>query len=83
MTASSSAGRTPVEATAELLGAELQVVAIPADVAVEAATTLLPLGGTTATHSVLSTEKARRELGWAPTISPMDALRELVESYQE
>jgi nucleoside-diphosphate-sugar epimerase len=72
-----------VEATAELLGAELQVVAIPADVAVEAATTLLPLGGTTATHSVLSTEKARRELGWAPAISPMDALRELVECYQE
>jgi nucleoside-diphosphate-sugar epimerase len=71
-----------VEAILELLGAELELVAIPADVAVEAATSLLPLGGTTAAHSVLSTEKARRQLGYQPAIHPLDALRELLDWYE-
>jgi nucleoside-diphosphate-sugar epimerase len=71
-----------VEATVDLLDAELELVAIPSDVAVEAATTLLPLAGTTATHIVLSTERARRELAISPPVHPLDALRELVQSYQ-
>jgi nucleoside-diphosphate-sugar epimerase len=70
-----------VEATVELLGGSLEVVAIPSDVAVEAATTLLPLGGTTATHSVMSTAKARRDLG-PSLVDPLDALRELVSWYR-
>lgn len=68
-----------VEAIVELLGAQLELVAIPASIAVEAATTLLPLAGTTAPHSVLSTDRARRELGYQPAIHPLDALRELLD----
>lgn len=72
-----------VEAIAGLLDAELEIVAIPSAIAVEAASTLLPLAGTTATHSVLCTEKARRELGYVPAVQPMDALGETVEWYQK
>ena len=71
-----------VEAILELLNAELELVSIPADVAVEAASTLLPLAGTAATHSVLCTEKARRELGYRPVVHPLDALRELLDWYE-
>jgi nucleoside-diphosphate-sugar epimerase len=70
-----------VEAIVELLGAELELVSIPSDIAVEAASALLPLGGTTTTHCVLSTEKASRHLGYRAAIDPLDALEELVEWY--
>jgi nucleoside-diphosphate-sugar epimerase len=70
-----------VEAILELLDAELELVSIPADIAVEAAASLLPLAGTTATHSVLSTEKARQQLGYRPAVHPLDALRELLDWY--
>jgi nucleoside-diphosphate-sugar epimerase len=71
-----------IEAMVEILGAELELVAIPSAVAVEAASTLLPLAGTTTTHSVLSTEKARRELDYRPVVHPFDALREMLEWYE-
>ena len=71
-----------VEAIVDLLNAELELVSIPAAVAVEAASSLLPLAGTTATHSVLSTEKARRELGYRPVVHPLDVLRELIDWYE-
>ncbi len=71
-----------VEAILELLGAEVELVSIPTAVAMEAATTLLPLAGTTAIHSVLSTEKARRELGYQPAVQPLDALQEVLEWYE-
>jgi hypothetical protein len=57
------------------------MIAIPGEIAVEAATTLLPLGNTTATHCVLSTEKARTELGYEPVVSPDEALAEVVGWY--
>ncbi len=68
-----------IDAILEVMNAELELVPIPANVAVEAATTLLPLAGTTATHSVLSTEKARWQLGYQPVVHPLDALREVVD----
>jgi nucleoside-diphosphate-sugar epimerase len=68
-----------IETIVSLLGAELELVAIPSDIAVEAATTLLPLGNTTATHCVLSTAKAERELGYQPVIEPVKALEEVLE----
>jgi nucleoside-diphosphate-sugar epimerase len=70
-----------VEAIVELLNAELELVSIPASVAVEAASTLLPLAGTTAMHSVLATEKARRELGYRPAVQPLEALRDVLDWY--
>jgi nucleoside-diphosphate-sugar epimerase len=69
------------ETIAGLLGADLEIVPMPREIAVEAATTLLPLGGTTATHCVLSTEKARRELGYTPAIGPVEALQEVLAWY--
>jgi len=57
-------------------------VPVPADVAVEAATTLMPLGNTTAAHCILSTDKARRELGYEPVVQPAEALEEVVASYR-
>jgi nucleoside-diphosphate-sugar epimerase len=70
------------ETIAGLLGADLDMVAMPREIAVEATTTLLPLGGTTATHCVLSTEKARRELGYKPAIGPVEALEEVLAWYE-
>jgi nucleoside-diphosphate-sugar epimerase len=66
---------------ARLLGADLEMVAIPREIAIEATTTLLPLGGTTAAHCVLSTEKARRELDCKPAIDPLAALEEVLAWY--
>jgi nucleoside-diphosphate-sugar epimerase len=70
-----------IETIVGLLGAELELVAIPGDIAVEAATTLLPLANTTATHCVLSTAKAERQLGYQPVIEPLKALEETLEWY--
>jgi nucleoside-diphosphate-sugar epimerase len=64
-----------------LLGAELELVSIPADIAVEAATTLLPLANTTAAHCVLSIAKAERQLGYQPVIGPVQALEETLAWY--
>lgn len=64
-----------------LLGAELELVSVPGDIAVEAATTLLPLANTTATHCLLSTAKAERELGYQPVIEPLTALEEVLRWY--
>ncbi|ONH60766.1 epimerase [Frankia sp. CcI49] len=68
---------------ARLMGADLELVGLPREIAVEATTTLLPLAGTTATHVVVSTEKARRELGYLPVVDPVEALAELVGWYAE
>jgi hypothetical protein len=51
-------------------------------VAVEAATTLMPLGNTTAAHCILSTDKARQQLGYQPVVEPAEALEEVVASYR-
>jgi nucleoside-diphosphate-sugar epimerase len=64
-----------------LLGANLEMVSIPSEVAVEAATTLLPLANTTATHCILNTEKARRDLDYRPVVDPLEALEELAAWY--
>ena len=70
------------ESVVTLMGAELELVAIPSAIAVEAATTLMPLGNTTATHCIVSIEKAQRELGWQPVVQPIDALEELLAWYE-
>jgi nucleoside-diphosphate-sugar epimerase len=70
-----------VEAITALLGAELEIVSIPSDIAIEAATTLLPLANTTATHCIVSTEKAQQQLGYQPVVQPIDALAEVVKWY--
>jgi nucleoside-diphosphate-sugar epimerase len=62
-----------------LLGAELELIPIPGDIATEAASTLMPLANTTATHCILSTEKARAELGYRPVVEPLTALGEMLE----
>jgi nucleoside-diphosphate-sugar epimerase len=69
------------EAIVGLLGAELEMISIPSEIAVEAATTLVPLANTTATHVILSTEKAQRELGYRPVVRPIEALEEVVAWY--
>jgi nucleoside-diphosphate-sugar epimerase len=71
-----------IQAIVDLLGTELELVAIPSEIAVEAATTLLPLAGTTATHCILSTTKAERQLGYRPAIEPAEALEEVLEWYE-
>ena len=71
-----------IETIVGLLGAELELVSIPGEIAVEAATTLLPLANTTATHCVLSIAKAERELGYQPVIEPVKALEEVLEWYE-
>jgi nucleoside-diphosphate-sugar epimerase len=70
------------EGIVELLGARLELISIPSEVAIEAATTLLPLANTTATHCILSTEKVRSELGYQPVVSPAEALEEAVAWYR-
>jgi len=65
-----------------LLGAQLEMISIPSEIAVEAATTLLPLANTTATHCIVTTEKARRELDYRPVVDPIDALEELLAWYE-
>ena len=69
------------ESVVTLMGAELEMISIPSVIATEAATTLMPLGNTTATHCIVSTEKAQRELGWQPVVQPLDALEELLAWY--
>ncbi|MFI5046434.1 MAG: epimerase [Acidimicrobiia bacterium] len=70
------------EAVVAVLGAELEMVPIPSEVAVDAATTLMPLGNTTATHCIVSTEKARRELQYRQVVEPAAALAEVVAWYE-
>ncbi|OAA27459.1 nucleoside-diphosphate-sugar epimerase [Frankia sp. EI5c] len=70
-------------AIARLMGADLELVGLPREIAVEATSTLLPLAGTTAPHVVVSTEKARRELGYTPAVDPLDALADLVAWYAD
>ena len=70
------------ETVARLMDADLEFVAVPRDVAIEATTALLPLAGTTADHCVLSTERARRELGHRPAVDPVEALEELLDWYE-
>jgi nucleoside-diphosphate-sugar epimerase len=70
-----------VDAIAGVLEAHLEIVSIPSDIAIEAATTLLPLANTTATHCIVSTEKAQRQLGYQPVVQPIDALAEVVGWY--
>ena len=70
------------ETIVELLGARLEMVSVPAEIAVEAATTLMPLGNTTAAHCILSTDKARLELGYQPVVEPAEALDEVVAWYR-
>ncbi len=69
------------ETIVTLLGADLELVSIPSDIAVEAATTLLPLANTTATHCILSTQKAQRELGYRPVVEPVAALEAVLDWY--
>jgi nucleoside-diphosphate-sugar epimerase len=64
------------------LGAQLEMISMPSEIAVEAATTLLPLANTTATHCIVSTEKARLELGYRPVVDPIDALGEVLAWYE-
>jgi nucleoside-diphosphate-sugar epimerase len=71
------------ETIVELMGGDLEILSMPREIAIEATTTLLPLAGTTATHCVLSTEKARRELGYRPVVEPLDALTELLEWFDK
>src|SRR6266700_3349218 len=66
-----------IETIVSLLGAELDLVAIPGEIAVEAATTLLPLANTTAPHCILSTAKAEQQLGYQPVVEPVKALEEV------
>ncbi|UGQ11873.1 hypothetical protein LO772_34785 [Yinghuangia sp. ASG 101] len=70
-------------AVARLMGADLELVGLPREIAVEATTALLPLAGTTATHVVVDTAKARRELGYTPAVDPRDALAALVAWYAD
>jgi nucleoside-diphosphate-sugar epimerase len=70
-----------VELVAELAGGSLELVSMPREIAVEAATTLLPLAGTTAMHCIVSTEKSERVLGYRPVVTPLDALEETVAWY--
>ena len=70
------------ESIATLMGAELAMIAIPSEIAIEAATTLQPLGNTTAAHCIVSIEKAQRELRWQPVVQPIDALQELLSWYE-
>lgn len=65
-----------------LLGAQVEMVPIPSEIAIEAATTLLPLANTTAPHCILSTDKARRELGYRPVVEPIAALEEVLAWYE-
>jgi nucleoside-diphosphate-sugar epimerase len=72
-----------VDAVLAAMRAELELVAVPSEVAIDAATTLMPLGNTTAPHVVVSTEKARRLLGYEQVVEPPDAIAELVDWYAE
>jgi nucleoside-diphosphate-sugar epimerase len=64
-----------------LLGSHMELIPIPSEIAVEAATTLMPLANTTATHCIVSTEKAQRELYYQPVVEPIDALAEVLAWY--
>jgi nucleoside-diphosphate-sugar epimerase len=70
-----------VESITILLGAELELISMPSLIATEAASTLLPLANTTATHCILSTEKARHELDYRPVVEPIKALEEALQWY--
>ncbi len=70
------------ETIAHLMGARLEIIPIPSQIAVEAASTLLPLANTTSTHCIFSTEKAQHQLGYRPVIEPTDALAEVVAWYE-
>ena len=72
-----------IETILRIAGAELELVSIPGEIAVEAATTLLPLANTTATHCILSIAKAEQQLGYRPVIEPAKALEEVLEWYDE
>lgn len=71
-----------VETILALLGTDLELISVPSEIAVEAATTLLPLANTTATHCIVSTEKAQRELGYRPVVEPVKALEEVLEWHE-
>jgi nucleoside-diphosphate-sugar epimerase len=70
-----------IELIAAHHNADLELVPIPSDIAVEAATTLLPLANTTAAHCIISTAKAERQLAYRPAIEPRQALEEVLDWY--
>lgn len=73
--------RTWIETILDIAGAELELVPIPSEIAVEAATTLLPLANTTAPHCILSIAKAEQQLGYRPVTEPVQALEEVLGWY--
>jgi nucleoside-diphosphate-sugar epimerase len=70
------------ETIVNLMGGDLEMVAIPSEIAVDAASTLLPLANTPTPHCILSIEKAKRDLGYRTVIQPIDALRAVLEWYE-
>jgi nucleoside-diphosphate-sugar epimerase len=64
----------------DLVGGELEFVGIPSLLAPSAMAEWLAPG--CRPHTIVSTEKARAELGYRDAVAPMDALRETVEWLQ-
>ena len=65
-------------ASLEMLAVPLEFVAIPASVAIEANASLMPMPGEFAPHCLLSTERARNELGYRDVQSPQDGIADTV-----
>jgi nucleoside-diphosphate-sugar epimerase len=68
-----------VELIAQRLGARLDIVGIPADIALETTAALKPQASELAPHSIYALEKARTELGYRDVVDPTTALFELVD----
>lgn len=66
-----------LELIAQHLGASIEIVSAPLDLA-RPVWPLLPLGPLATRHSLVDTTKIRRELGYADVVDPVDAIGELV-----
>jgi nucleoside-diphosphate-sugar epimerase len=72
-----------VDLILEALGADVEVVSVPAELAPSLRAAYLPQGGTLSPHQLRDTSKARLDLGYRDVVDTREAIARTVEWYLE
>lgn len=72
-----------VEVILSALGAEMELVGIPSDIAQVAQAAMMPMMTPLSAHSVFDTNRARVELGYRDVVHPLEAIAESVAWYED
>jgi nucleoside-diphosphate-sugar epimerase len=67
----------------DILGADIEIVSVPAAVSPYFKAVYIPTAGSLCDHILLDTAKARAELGYRDVVTPREALEESVAWYRE